>query len=179
MRRFLLATLLCSSGGAILATPTVAAAADSAAEHIAIVDVQRCLMETKEGKRAKKNLEKSFAKGQQKLERKAKAVEKQFTDLQAKAPMLSQSELQKRQGDVMTAQAELEQLSMELQDDVMRKEAQLTDRIYKKVAGIVEQIALEESVQVVLVKSEMTVLWAAPKLDITNRVIVRYNKEHK
>ncbi len=179
MRRLLLATLLVSAGSATVATPGQALAADSAAEHIAIVDVQRCLMETKEGKRAKKNLEKSFAKGQQKLEAKAAAVEKQFTDLQAKASMLSQSELQKRQNEVLTAQAELEQLSMELQEEVMRKEAQLTDKIYKNVAAIVEQIALEEGVQVVLVKSEMTVLWASPKLDLTNRVIVRYDKEHK
>ena len=179
MRRLLLATLLCSAGSATLATPGQALAADSAAEHIAIVDVQRCLMETKEGKRAKKKLEKSYAKGQQKLEYKAAAVEKQFTDLQAKAPMLSQAELQRRQNEVLTAQAELEQLSMELQDEVMRKEAQLTDKIYKKVAAIVEQIALEEGLEVVLVKSEMTVLWATPKLDLTNRVIVRYDKEHK
>jgi outer membrane protein len=179
MRRLTFALMLLSAGGAVLAHPAPAVAADSPAEHIALVDVQRCLMETKEGKRAKKRLEKSFAKGQQKLERKAKAVEKRFADLQAKAPMLSQAELQRRQGELMTLQAELEQLSMELQEDVMRKEAQLTEKIYKKVAAIVEQIALEEGLEVVLVKSEMTVLWATPKLDLTNRVIVRFDKENK
>ncbi|MCH9687657.1 MAG: hypothetical protein K0V04_39875, partial [Deltaproteobacteria bacterium] len=42
--------------------PSVAAAAQvDALERIAIVEVQRCIMETKEGKRAKKDLEKTFA----------------------------------------------------------------------------------------------------------------------
>jgi outer membrane protein len=170
--------MLCAAGGASLAAAAPAAAANPA-EHIAIVDVQRCLMETKEGKRAKQKLEKTFAKGQQRLERKASDVQKRFTDLQAKAPMLSQAELQRRQAELMSAQAELEQLSMELQEDVMRKEAQLTEKIYKQVSKIVEQMALEENLEVVLVKSEMTVLWANPKLELTNRVIVRYDKEHK
>lgn len=79
----------------------------------------------------------------------------------------------------MREQAELEQLSAELQEDVAQKEGLLTEKIYGKVAAIAKQIAIEEGVQIVLVKSEMTVLYADPKLDLTNRVIVRYDKEHK
>jgi len=140
--------------------------------------VQRCLMETKQGRSAKNDLERTFAKGQAKLEAKAKKLETRFRDLQAKASMLSEAELMKRQQELMRSQAELEQLSMELQEEVANKEALLTEKIYKKVAAIVKQVALEEDVQVVLVRSELTVLYATPKLDLTNRVIVRYDKQH-
>lgn len=158
---------------------TTQAAEVTPLERLALVDIQRCIMETKEGKRAKKDLEDTFAKGQARIDRKAKDLQKRLADLQAKAPMLSEAELAKRQEELMRSQAELEQLGMELQQEVMEKEGLLTEQIYTRVADIVEQIALEEKIQVVLVRSEMTVLWADPKLDLTNRVIVRYDKEHK
>jgi outer membrane protein len=147
--------------------------------RVAVVEVQRCILETTEGKRAKDELEKTFSKGQARLERKGKDLDKRMRDLQAKAPMLSEAELAKRQQDLMRSQAELEQLGEALQEEVMQKEALLTEKIYNKVAAIVKQVALEENLQVVLVRSEMTVLYANPKLDLTNRVIVRYDKKHK
>lgn len=165
---------------AVVSPPATAVAADvEALERVALVDVQRCIMETKEGRRAKKDLEDTFAKGQARMDRKAKDLQKRLADLQAKAPMLSEAELMKRQEGLMRSQAELEQLGQELQQEVMEKEGLLTEQIYTRVSDIVEQIALEEKIQVVLVRSEMTVLWADPKLDLTNRVIVRYDKNHK
>lgn len=161
---------------------TTALAAPSAVEdleRVAVVELQRCLLETGEGKRAKAKLEKTFAKGQARLDKKAAALQKKFIDLQAKAAMLSEEELMKRQQELAAADQELQQLGYELQQDVTEKEQMLSEKIYEKVAKIVEQIALEEGIQIVLVKSEMTVLYANPKLDLTNRVIVRYDKAHK
>ena len=177
MLRLALSALVLS---AVVSPPVPATAAEvPSVERIAIVEVQRCIMETKEGRRAKKDLEDTFARGQARIDRKAKALQKRLADLQAKAPMLSQAELMKRQQELMQGQAELEQLGMELQQEVMEKEALLTEKIYGRVAEIVEQVALEEKLQIVLVRSEMTVLWANPQLDLTNRVIVRYDAKHK
>ncbi len=169
-----------------LALPVIAAlgvtgpvrAADPVLEKLAVVDVQRCLLETKEGKKAKAELEKAFTKGQARIAKKTEELQKRALDLRAKASMLSAEELQKRQAELVRGEAELEQLSAELQEDVAEKEALLTEKIYGNVEGIVKQIALEDGVQVVLVRSEMTVLYVEPKLDLTNRVIVRYDKEH-
>jgi outer membrane protein len=180
MPRMLAFVLAALAASATLSPPATAAAGEiEALERIALVDIQRCIMETKEGKRAKKELEDTFAKGQARIDRKAKDLQKRLADLQAKAPMLSEAELIKRQEELMRSQAELEQLGMELQQEVMEKEALLTEQIYGRVADIVAQISLEDGIQVVLVRSEMTVLWADPKLDLTNRVIVRYDKDHK
>lgn len=177
----MLALALAAVALSVVASPPAPAVAAEveALERIALVDIQRCIMETKEGKRAKKDLEDTFAKGQARIDRKAKDLQKRFADLQAKAPMLSEAELMKRQEELVRSQSELEQLGMELQQEVMEKESLLTEQIYGRVSDIVAQIALEEKIQVVLIRSEMTVLWADPKLDLTNRVIVRYDKDHK
>jgi len=179
MLRLTLAALALTAVASPPASAVAAVAAAPTLERLAIVEMQRCIMETKEGKRAKKDLEKTFARGQARIDRKAKALQKRLADLQAKAPMLSQAELQRRGLELQQGQAELEGLGTELQQEVMEKEALLTEQIYTRVAAIVEQIALEEKIQVVLVRSEMTVLWANPQLDLTNRVIVRYDTKHK
>ncbi len=178
MRRLVTLCLAAACAAGTFAHAPATAAAVPQVERVAIVDVQRCLLETKEGQAAKKDLEKSFNKGQSRLDKKAKDLEKDFRDLQAKAAMLSREELAKRQESLMRSQAELEQLSMELQEEVANKEALLTEKIYKKVQAIVKQIALEENLQIVLVRSEMTIIYSNPKLDLTNRVIVRYDKAH-
>ena len=178
MRRALTLCLASALFAGAAAPAATAHAAVPKLEKIAIVDVQRCLMETKEGRAAKKDLQRTFSKGQAKLDAKAKKLESKVRDLQAKASMLSEAELIKRQRELMRSQAELEQLGMQLQEEVANKEALLTEKIYNKVSAIVKQVALEEGVQVVLVRSELTVLYATPKLDLTNRIIVRYDKKH-
>jgi len=180
MRRLVLAALF---GAALAAVPfgsfSVRAAGVARLERVAVVDVQRVILDTREGKKAKQDLEQAFAKSQARLEHKAKDLQKRYQDLQAKAAMLSESKIVQRQQDLMRSQAELQQLQQELQEDIAGKEALLTEKIYNKVAAIVEQIALEERLQIVLVRSEMTVLFVNPQLDLTNRVIVAYDKKHK
>lgn len=166
---------------AVSAAPVTAAAAAADAhdiDRVAVVDVQRCLLETKEGKKAAGELQRALQKGQAKIDKKREAFDKQLKDLQVKSSMLSEAEIGKRQEALMRGQAELEQLTVELQEDVAGKEALLTEKIYTNVSSIVAQMALEEKLQAVLVRSEMTVIYVDPKLDLTNRVILRYDKEH-
>jgi outer membrane protein len=159
--------------------PDLAHAAVPETKRIALVDLQRVLMETAQGKGAKKDLEKAVAKSSAKLERKAADLQKQYEDLQAKAAMLSESELMRRQQDLMIAEQELQELYAGAQEDLAKKEGLLMEKIYKNASAIVQSMAAEEKVQIVLVRSELTVLYANPQLDITNKVIVAYDKKFK
>ena len=46
----------------------------------------------------------------------------------------------------------------------------------KPVSG--KDIAAEETLQLVMVRSQANVLYANPKFDLTNRIIVAYDKKH-
>lgn len=161
----------------ILGLPATADAAVPETKKLALVDLQRVLLETAQGKSAKKDLEQAVAKSTAKLERKAADLQKQFEDLQAKAAMLSENELMRRQQDLMIAEQELQELYAEAQEDLAKKEALLMEKIYKNASAIVKTIATDEGIQVILVRSELTVLYANPQLDITNKVIVAYDKK--
>jgi len=172
-----LAALLLGSA-AFLPAATVVAAPVKALEKVGLVDLQRCILETVQGTKAKKDLEAAFAKGQAQLEKKTKDLQKKAEDLRAKAAMLAQDELMKRQQELMLKDQELQQLAQDLQEDIATKEAQLTEKIYKNVASIVKDIAAEETLQLVIVRSQANVLYANPKFDLTNRIIVAYDKKH-
>ncbi len=165
------------AGLTLSAAPAEAAVPDT--KKFALVDLQRVLMETSQGKTAKADLEKAVAKSSARLERKAADLQKSYEDLQAKANLLSEAELYKRQQDLMTADQELQQLYAEAQDDLAKKEGLLMEKIYKNASTVVAKMAKDEGVQIVLVKSELTVLYANPQLDITNKVIVAYDKKFK
>jgi outer membrane protein len=158
-------------------TPGTATAAVPETKRLALVDLQRVLLETTQGKAAKKELETAVAKSTAKLERKAADLQKQFEDVQAKAAMLSEAELMRRQQELMVAEQELQTLYAEAQEDLAKKEALLMEKIYKNAGAIVKTMAAEESIQIVLIRSELTVLYANPQLDITNKVIVAYDKK--
>lgn len=178
-RRFIapLAALL-FAGTALIPAAEAVAAPVSPLDKLGLVDLQRCILETAAGTRAKKDLEGAFAKGQAQLDKKTKDLQKKAEDLRAKAAMLSQEEVVKRQQELIQKDQELQKLYAELQEDIATKEAQLTEKIYKNVAAIVKDVAAEEGLQLVLVRSQATVLYANPKLDLTNRVIVAYDKKH-
>lgn len=160
-------------------TPTASAGTGQKLERLAVVDVQRCIMETTEGQRFKQELEREFSRKNARLEKKAKELQKKYEDLQAKQAVLSQQELQKRAMELMQQEAELGELSQKYSEELARKEALRTEQIYDNIAGIVKQIALEEKLQIVLVRADSTVLYANAKIDITNRVIVDYDKKFK
>jgi outer membrane protein len=179
MRKPLTLCLAAALFAAPALTPSAQAAGPQALKKVALVDLERCILETAQGKAATKELEKALARSNAKLERKAKEVQQQFEDLQAKAAMLAQAEAMRRQQELMRQQQELEQLYQETQVKLAEREQQLTEKIYRNVAAIVKTIAEQEDVQIVLVRAAANVIYAAPRLDITNRVIVAYDKKHK
>ena len=162
----------------LLSAVSIDASADvDRLEKVAVVDVQRCIMETREGRDARENLEKSFSRNNAKLEQRAKKHQGKIEDLRNKASILSQADLMKRQEALMRSEAELQELYERYAQDLSQKEAMLTEKIYSKTSKVAEQIAKREDIQMVLVRSDSTVLYANPKIDITNRVIVAYDKK--
>jgi outer membrane protein len=167
---------------ALLAAPQATPEAHAGVAQIkkvALVDLERIIAETSHGKRTSKDLEKSLNRTTAKFERKGAELQRKVQDLQAKAAVLSQDELMRRQGELLQEQQELVTLAQEAEMKLEQKQMMLAEQIYKNVQAIAKRMAIEDGVQVVLIRSQATVLYANPKLDITNRVILAYDKKHK
>lgn len=175
----MLAAALCAAPLLSVASSTAQAGGPTGLKKLAVVDIQRCLLETKQGQAGTRTLEKALARTQAKLERAQRDLQKQVADLQAKAAMLSQQEGMRRQEELMRKEQELQQLIQESQAKLAEKESQLMDKVYRNVSNIVRTMAKEDGIQIVLVRSPMSVLYANPKIDLTNKVITAYDKKFK
>jgi outer membrane protein len=91
--------------------------------------------------------------------------------------MLSQESC-KRQQELMLKDQELQQLYTDLQEEHRHQGGAAHREDLQERRCDREGHRLEESLQLVLVRSQAHVLYANPKLDLTNRVIVAYDKKH-
>lgn len=163
--------LLVSLLGALLfAFAPVARAAET---KIAVIDVQRAVMQTEDGLRAQATLKKMFDSRQQELNKKQADLAKEKDDLEKQAKTLSQAAMQKRAEDWQQKMVALQQVFVDYNKELEKKQKELTDPIFEKVMGIVKRLATTEGFDVVMDKQ--TVAYVRGDLDLTDRCIQIYN----
>ena len=141
----------------------------SAQMKVAVVDVQRAVMQTEEGLRAQATLKKLFDSKQQELNKRQTDMQKQKEDIDKQAKVLSQSALQKKVDDWQKQMVELQQTFVEYNKELEKKQKELTDPIFERVLGAIKRLAGTESYD--LIVDRATVAFSRSDLDLTDRVI--------
>src|SRR4029077_12358272 len=98
---------------AALAIVLVGPAARAAEQKIAVVDVQRAVMQTEDGLRAQATLKKLFDSRQQELNRKQQELAKQREEIEKQAKVISKEALQRRLDDWQKQMLELQSTFVE------------------------------------------------------------------
>jgi outer membrane protein len=144
--------------------------------RIAVVDLQRALNETEDGRRAKARLKRLFEKRQQQLDKtqnSLKAQKEQIEQLIAsKAP---QKTIQERAATYQKALIELQSTYMEYQRELAEQEGTLTREIIARMERILRRIGQSEGYTLIVERNEGGVVWVPSNLDLTDQVIQRYN----
>lgn len=140
---------------------------------IAVVDVQRAVMQTEDGLRAQATLKKVFDSRQQELNRKQNELAKQKEDIDKQAKVLSAGAMQKRVEDWQKAMVELQTVFVDYNKELDKKQKELTEPIFEKIMGIVKRVATTENFD--LIVDRATVAYVRTDLDLTDKVIQMYN----
>jgi outer membrane protein len=175
-RRLLLPLLAALCVGAPMA---LAPMADAHAEvpkvgKLAMVDMQRVLNETKAGKAARDKLEKSSKAKQAKFDKKREKLESDASKLDT----LSGAQLAAAQEKLQQESMELQNMLMALEQELAKQQQQLLEEMYSNSQAIVAEIAKSKGLDLVLVRDQMTVIYAKAGLDITAEVVKSYDKKH-
>lgn len=144
--------------------------------RIAVVDLQRALNETEDGRRAKAKLKRLFKQRQQALDKsqnELKALKEQI-EQQVKAGV-SEKVLQERAAEYQKALIELQSKYMEYQRELAEQEARLTREIIARMERILRRIGQAEGYTLIIERNEGGVVWVPSNLDLTDQVIQRYN----
>lgn len=152
-----------------------APAAAPAPSKLGIIGVRQAIVNTAEGKQASAELQSQFAPRQNELE----TLRKQVADAQAKGQQQTTPDDEKarlsRQIDAWTRA--FQRKTQELQEDVQAAEGEVYDRIGRKMMEIVDRVARENGLAVVLDVSAQSspIIYAAPTIDITQEIVRLYD----
>lgn len=143
--------------------------------HIAVVDLQRALNETEDGRRAKARLKRLFKQRQQELDKAQGELKTLKEEFDEQADTLSDSARQERLDAIQKQFVELQSTYVEYQRELAEKEAEMTQEIIARMETILRRIGQEEGYTLILERNEGGVIFVPGNLDLTDVVIQRYN----
>jgi outer membrane protein len=145
----------------------------AAQTKMAVVDVQRAVMQTEDGLRAQATLKKLFDSRQQELNKKQVDMQKQKEDIDRQSHVLSAQALQKKVEDWQKQMVELQSTFSEYNKELEKRQKELTDPIFERVVGVIKRVAGQDGYD--LIVDRATVAFARSDLDLTDRVIQMAN----
>ena len=159
--------------GAALALAPSARADQPQGMRVAVVDVQRAMLQTEDGLRVQATLKKEFDKKQQELNKKQTDLQKQKEDLDKQSKVLSKDAYEKKLGDLQKQMMELQTLFVDYNKELEKQKNEKTEPIFEKIMAIVKRIATTENYDIVVDKT--TVAYVRTDLDLTDKAIQMYN----
>lgn len=143
--------------------------------RIAVVDLQRALNETEDGRQAKARLKRLFKQRQQELDRRQGELKTLKENIEKNAEVWARDVLQKRAEEYQKAYIELQQQYVEFQRELAEKESEMTQVIIARMEQILRRIGQTEGYTMIVERNEGGVVWVPGNLDLTDDVIQRYN----
>jgi outer membrane protein len=142
---------------------------------IAVVDMQRALHETEDGRKAKSQLKKLFEDRQKTLDKQQNDLKAMKDSLDKQHDVLTPAVLSKKQEELQKAFAELQSTYMEFQRELQSKEGELTKDIIERMQRIMRHVGQAEGYTLVLERNESGVVYVPTNYDLTDLLIQRYN----
>ena len=148
----------------------------SARVRIGIIDMQKIILSVEEGKTAREKLGKEIKSKEQEFRKKKEELDAMNKSWKKEAAMLSEQARIRKQQEFQKKFMALRNSEMEFQGSIKKKEAEVTQKIAIKVAGIVDTIAKKQDIDTVFERNSSGLLYVKDPLDLTDQVISSYEK---
>ena len=146
---------------------------------IGVVDLYRALNESDAGKRAKTDLEALLKAKESSVEDKRKAIDNLKSELDKQSSIMSGDAKKAKEADLERLLRDYQRMLADSQAELKKKEADLTGDILKELRELLNSIAQEEKYSLILEQMDGLVLFRDKALDLTDKVIERYNASKK
>jgi len=174
----LAAACIFSTGAAWAQAP--AAAGSSASGKVGVINIRQAIVTTAEGKLASAELQSQFDSRQNEIENLNKQISDLQQRLQASANKLSQEEEARLRQEGQRRAQRLDRMNTEYQEDVNAAQADVIDRIGRKMVDVLDRYARENGYSVVLDSSAQStpILYASTQIDVTQDIIRLYDQAY-
>jgi outer membrane protein len=148
----------------------------SGQSKIAIINIQRALLETAEIKKASADLQARFKPRTDALQKVQQELNDLQTQLQASQGKLSAAGETDLTNRAARKQREAERLNEDLQADVERERTQILERAQGRLDAVLKKMSEEQGFDLVIDLSNR--VFHKPALEITDAVIAAYDKAY-
>lgn len=160
----------------VLALASAAPLAAQGSLSVAVIDVERILLESNRGQAALQEIDALRKEKQQEGE----AMQKELADLQARFTegrlSLSEDKLAELRKQIEDRTISLQRFQDDATRDLTKKRNEVLDQIEKSVFPVINQIGQEGGYTLIFNKYNSGLVYADEAVDITARVIERYNQ---
>jgi outer membrane protein len=148
------------------------AQAQNAPGRIGYVFTERLMTESKLAKAADAKIEAEFTKRQKtnkEMLARLKALSEKFD---AESASLVEPERTKRAREVIDLDKDVQRMQREFNEDLLQRKSEERANIAQKAYKLIEQIAEQEKLDVVLQEAA----WSSPRIDITDKILKQLDK---
>ncbi len=146
----------------------------SAQAKVGVVDLQRAINETEQGRTAKAKLKKLFESRQQGLDKKQEELKKLKEEIEQQKNVLARDVLEKKVESYQKQLMELQQVYMDYQRELAEKEGELTKVIVERMERILRRMGQTDGYSLIVDRAS-GVIYVPTNLDLTDVLIQRYN----
>jgi outer membrane protein len=164
---FIIAVIvLCVQFGASAAEPA----------KIGVLDLQRCIQESNEGKRIAESLKSKQAEMQKDVDKKQQELVTMQNDMEKQNLMLSADAKTEREKEFEKKKRDFQYLMQDLNEEMKKLETDARISILNVLSGVVETIAKQQKFDLIAERSNGGILYFSKGLDITDQVLAELNK---
>lgn len=160
------------SGGLLVLGLLFSAMAQAQGSKIGFVNTERILRDSIPAKAAQTKIEAEFKKREDDLQKLAANLRNLAQKFEKDAPVLSESDRNKRQRELANLDADIQRKRREFQEDFNRRRNEEFASIVEKANAAIKRIAEQENYDIIL-QDAVTV---SPRIDITDKVIQALGK---
>jgi outer membrane protein len=178
--RMLTIAAACLLGTAGVYAQGAAAPGAAASGKIGVINVRQAIVGTAEGKQAAAELQSQFAPRQSELESMNKQINDLRQRLEASNGKLSQEEQTRLQREGELKARQLQRKQDEYQEDLNAAQADVFDRIGRKMVDVLDRYARENGYVAVLDSSAQNtpILFASTNIDVTPEIVRLFDQAY-
>jgi outer membrane protein len=163
--RSLVLALLCAGAMA-------QASAQSGMSRIGFVYTERLMTESKLAKAADAKLQSEFSKRQKQVDDMLQRYKQSREKFDEEAPKLSDVDRTRRTRELLDMEKDVQRMQREYNEDLFQRKNEERAAIAQKAYKLIEQVAEQEHLDVVLQEA----VWTSPRIDITDRILKLLDK---
>jgi outer membrane protein len=146
---------------------------------IAYVDIQKALNLSEAGKAAKKQITLEVERMRKTFAGKQKELEKLKEDLEKRGLVLSEAAREEKARDYQAKTRDLQRMERDYQDELQRKDRELSESILRKLEVVVKKMGEEGKYTFILERNQGGLIYASDALDLTDELIKIFDQKGK